>query len=249
MSGAWVDQEALKLRLTEFFAVNKDSLSVFGSTVNQTFEAFVFAALISWCRQRGWKVIFVHPNGREERGALRLKFSTRGRPSGYTHALCRKGRRKVQIRHQLRVATRAYIESQQNRANICLDVAVIKAADLSNYSTNDAVPVKHLITFGEAKHMSAFAELLAGFIGVVHEMQPNRLRKGAGKRGNRGEHLSPFLYVSGWLYPSGQGILETIEHRDYDVNIYSKTKALTDRLELPTERTAPKETAEYATSG
>jgi hypothetical protein len=232
VSGAWVDQEALKVRLNEFFDKNRDSLSAFGSTVNQTFEAFVFAAVIAWYRQHGWEVSFVHPKGEKEQRALRLKFSTRGRPSGYTYALCRKGRRKVQIRHQLRVATRAYLESQQTLANICLDVAVIRAVDLSAYSTYHAVPVKCLVTFGEAKHMSAFAELLAGFIGVVHEMQPNRLRK-ASSRGKSGEHIGPFLYVSGSLYPSGQGILETIEHRGYDIGVYCKTKALTDRLELP----------------
>jgi hypothetical protein len=235
VSGAWVDQEALKSRLNEFFAQNRDSLSAFGSTVNQTFEAFVFAAVVAWYRQHGWKVVFVHPKGEEEQGALRLKFSTRGRPSGYTYVLCRKGRQKVQVRHQLRVATRAYMESQQALANICLDVAVIRAVNLSGYSTNHAVPVKHLVTFGEAKHMSAFAELLAGFIGVVHEMQPTRLRKGANSRGRPREHLAPFLYVSGYLYPSGQGILETIEHRGYDISVYFKTKALTDQLELPVE--------------
>jgi hypothetical protein len=232
MSGAWIDQEALKLRLADFFTLNKASLSTFGNTVNQTFEVFVFAAVISWYRQRGWKVNFVHPNGKKNHEALRLKFSTRGRPAGYTHASCRKGRRKVQVRHQLRVATRAYIESQQTRANICLYVAVIKEIDLSGYSTNHAVPAKSLITFGEAKHMSAFAELLASFIGVVHEMQPKRLRKRVGSHKRRAEHLSPFLYVSGYLYPSAQGILETIDRRKYDINVFFKTKALTDQLEF-----------------
>lgn len=235
MSGAWVNQELLKSRLSEFFAQNRDSLSAFGSTVNQTFEAFVFAAVVAWYRQHGWKVVFIHPKGEKEPATLRLKFSTRGKPSGYTYALCRKGRRKVQVRHQLRVVTSAYLETQQSLANICLDVAVIKAVDLSYYSTNNAVPVKHLVTFGEAKHMSAFAELLAGFIGLVHEMQPKCLRKGANRRGQQREHLAPFLYVSGYLYPSGQGILETIEHRGYDINVYFKTKALTDQLDLPAE--------------
>jgi len=238
VSGAWVDQEALKLRLTEFFSQNRDSLSAFGSTVNQTFEAFVFAAVVAWYRQRGWKATFVHPKGEEGQDALRLKFSTRGKPSGYTHVLCQKGRRKVQVRHQLRVATSAYIESQQNLANICLDVAVIGEVDLSSYTTNHAVPVKYLITFGEAKHMSAFAELLAGFIGLVHEMQPSRLKKRTSRRKKPGDHLSPFLYVSGYLYPSGQGIWETIEHREYDVNVYFKTKALTDQFDLAAEGTA-----------
>jgi hypothetical protein len=232
---AWVDQEALKLRLSNFFAQNRDSLSSFGSTVNQTFEAFVFAAVVAWYRQKGWKATFVHPEGGEGQNTFRLKFSTRGRPSGYTHVLCRKGRKRVQVRHQLRVATSAYTENQQNLANICLDVAVIREVDLSSYSTSHAVPVKDLITFGEAKHMSAFAELLAGFIGLVHEMQPKRLKKVVSSRKRSADHPSPFLYVSGYLYPSAQGIWETIENREYDVNVYFKTKALADEFDLAAE--------------
>lgn len=234
MSDAWVNQEALKLKLGEFFAENRDSLSTFGSTVNQTFEAFVFASVVAWYRRQGWTVSFEHPKSEEDTQALRLKFSTRGRPSGYTYALCRKGRRRIQVRHQLRVSTRFHDVTQQNPANICLDVAVLKSVDLSSYSTNDALPIRHLITFGEAKHMSAFAELIAGFIGVVHEMQPRRLKRGARHRRST-EHLAPFLYVSGHLYTTGQGIFESIERRGCDLDIYCSTKALTDQIDLPTD--------------
>ena len=48
-----------------------------------------------------------------------------------------------------------------------LDVAVIRDMDLEGFSTFDHVPNDQLLTFGEAKHMSAFAELVASFIGVV----------------------------------------------------------------------------------
>jgi hypothetical protein len=61
--------------------------------------------------------------------------------------------------------------------------------------------------------MSAFAELIAGFIGVVHEMQPRRLKRGA-RFSRKTEHLPPFLYVSGYLYPTAQGLLETIRERE-----------------------------------
>jgi hypothetical protein len=150
VSGAWVDQELLKRRLREFFQVHRDSLSAFGSTVNQTFEAFVFASVIGWYREQDWSVSFVHPEGETGQQALRMKFSTRGKPSAYTYALCRKKRRRVQVRHQIRVATRAHKDAQERPANICLDVAVLRSIDLSHYSTHDAVPTGRLITFGEA---------------------------------------------------------------------------------------------------
>lgn len=192
----------------------------------------MFASVIAWYKREGWSVNFVHPKGSEGKESLRLKFSTMGKPSGYTYALCKKGRRKIQVRHQLRVSTRSHSVEQQYPANICLDVAVLRAVDLSGYSTHDAVPVRFLITFGEAKHMSAFAELIAGFIGVVHEMQPRRLRSGA-RRYQSADHLSPFLYVSGYFYPTGKGLFESIERRSLDIDVYCSTKALTDRIDLP----------------
>jgi hypothetical protein len=54
-------------------------------------------------------------------------------------------------------------------------VAVISDTDLSDYGTDDYLESSHLITFGEAKHMSAFAELIASFIGLVHELLPDKL--------------------------------------------------------------------------
>ena len=87
MSDAWFDQKEMKQRLVQLFKDEKPNVSSFGNTVNQTFEAFVFAALTSWYKQHGWSVHFVHPQRVEKKsegkklGPLFLKFSTRGRPA------------------------------------------------------------------------------------------------------------------------------------------------------------------------
>lgn len=103
-----------------------------------------------------------------------------------------------------------------------LDVAVIADQDLSKLESDDFVDNSSLITFGEAKHMSAFAELIANFIGMVHEMMPDALtpiRPYIGPHEYR-EHPSPFLYVSGYLYPTAKGITDTIKYRGFDIDIY-----------------------------
>lgn len=236
MSNAWFDQNEMKTRLVGLFKDEKPNITSFGNTVNQTFEAFVFAALTSWYKQHGWKVSFVHPS-RVEKGLkgmkqqLFLKFSTRGRPGNYTYAVCEKGNFTVQIHHQLRVATRHHRTSNTTPANICLDVAVIEELDVADMSTNDAIANRQLVTFGEAKHMSAFAELVAGFIGMVHEMQPQRLRASHLKDDER-DHLPPFLYVSGQLYRTAQGVVETIQRRKYSLGIYNSTVDLTTAFRL-----------------
>jgi len=234
----WISTAKLRDDLTKFFGKSRRDLGLFGSTVNQTFEAFVFASVISWYKERGWRVNFENPGPAQAGGkrTLRLKFSTRGRPENYTYARCFLSDEAIQIRHQLRVATRAYKRANTFRANIVLDVAVIGDLDLSQHGTNDHVENGDLITFGEAKHMSAFAELVASFLGVVHEMQPDRLRrrrfktKSAQAKTPKPTHPSPFLFVSGFLFYTAQGLAETIVNRGFDVDVWSRTRQMTSAI-------------------
>jgi hypothetical protein len=238
VADAWVDVGTLRGRLQAFFDNNRNDLSRFGSTVNQTFEAFVFAQVITWFKVRpGWSVEVVNPLDEEGQERFRLKFSTRGRPGGYSYVRCVSPEGIVfQVRHQLRVATKHHRENASPPANVCLDVAVIRDVDLAGFSTHDYVSNHDLVTFGEAKHMSAFAELVAGFLGLVHEMQPARLKRTrTGKwKGTQRDHPSPFLFVSGHLWRTAEGVTETISRRRLDVDVYSKTKLLASTFGLPT---------------
>lgn len=237
MPNPWIDQQQIQDKLAKFFETEKRVIAVFGNTVNQTFEAFVFASAIAWYKKHGWAVEFANPVEDQitKKKQVRLKFSTRGRPDNYTYAICRKNGIEIHVRHQLRVATRFHKEGQSPPANVCLDLAIIQSIDLSMFDTHMHVPNSALISFGEAKHMSAFAELIAGFVGLVHEMQPDRLKRvriGKWKQAKKNQP-SAFLYVSGVLYRTAEGIEETIRRRKYDIDIFTKTKALADSFELP----------------
>lgn len=227
----WLNISKLKSDLSEFFEVNKAPLAIFGSTVNQTFEAFVFASVAAWYRERGWQVELVHPAGHDNQ-SLRLKFSTRGRPSNFSFIRCTKNNQAIQIRHQIRLSTKHHKEKNRYPANIVADVAVIQDIDTANYSTDHAVPNNQIISFGEAKHMSAFAELVANFLGLVHEIQPDRLRKCRYKNGKKEksihlDHIPPFLFASGFLFRTALGIKETIKNRGYDVEVFYRTEQMT----------------------
>lgn len=229
MSKWTFDQAATKQDLISFFSDRQADLRSFGSTVNQTFEAFVFASVIQWYRDSGWQVRIINPrNPLTKHFDFRLKFSTRGEPRNFSYALAVKDSASIQIRHQLRVATSSHEEGVGTYANICLDVAVIEDENLSAYKTFSALPNKHLVTFGEAKHMSAFAELLVGFIGLVHELQPYRLKKvrNPKKQLKKGNHVAPFLFVSGLLYNTAKGLEATFIKRGFDVDIYSSAKSM-----------------------
>jgi hypothetical protein len=242
MTDAWIEVAELKSRLSTFFQANKSELSKFGNTVNQTFEAFVFAQVVAWFRARSeWTVEVINPTDKSGKETFRLKFSTRGRPAGYSYVRCTSKGMILQIRHQLRVATKYHRNDHGPAANICLDVAVIEDVDLSEFDTNDFVQNSKLITFGEAKHMSAFAELIASFIGLVHELQPHRLKRVRNKRWKEQPrpHPSPFLFVSGHLWRTAEGLTRTVIRRKYDVDVYNKAQLLTSSFGLPTATGKP----------
>lgn len=219
------DQVATKKALKHFFKNEKPKISSFGSTVNQTFEASVFADCIKKYQTNKWVVAIKNPVI-NKRQAFRLKFSTRGAPSGYSYALCEKGAEECQIRHGLRVSTKHHKNKNASPANIVCDIAIIKNVNLESFKTNDALPNDQLISFGEVKHMSAYAELIANFIGMVHEIQPKRLKRIRLKTWKQSEHVSAFLYVSGLLYSTAKGINLTIEQRKFDMDIYSADRAM-----------------------
>lgn len=219
MSGYHFDQQEAMKDLRRFFRNEKAELTSFGNRVNQTFEAYTFAATIEWYRSHGWSVTMVNPT-KDKFQSFKLKFSTRGEPKNYSYALCEKNGNTIQIRHQLRVSTKSYHARNRSRANICCDIAIYNNIDLSTYSTDDALPNVDLISFGEVKHMSAYAELIAGFIGMVHELQPHRLKRIRAKLFSDKDGLAPFLNVSGVLFHTARGVKETINRRKYDIDIY-----------------------------
>lgn len=217
----WLDKEATKAKIERFFRSKQSELGDFDHAFNQVFEAFVFASLVTWYDRQGWRVCIVNPR---KAGALTgyviLKFSTRGRPENFSYAVCTKENETVEIRHQLRVATRYHIDGSEPPANVVLDVAVVTPEDLSGYGSDDFVPNRHLVTFGEAKHMSAFAELIAGFMGLVHEMMPDALDSRMHQNPVPDRHPWPFLHVSGALYPTARGLVETIRRRGCSIRVY-----------------------------
>ncbi len=214
------DQKKTINELVDFFKGEKPNVNSFGSTVNQTFEAHIFAQTIQWYQSEGWTVKLSNPKTRYGT-EFRLKFSTRGAPRNYTFAVCDKKGEIIQIRHQLRTATKYQKNKRKKPANICCDIVIMEDVILNGFGTDDSLPNNHLISFGEVKHMSAFAELVASFIGLVHELKPDRLKRIRTKTWAKDGHLAPFLYVSGLMLNTAKGIHETIQNRKFDIDIYS----------------------------
>lgn len=220
MTEFYFDQENAKQELQNFFKSEKANISSFGNTVNQTFEAAVFAETLKWYKINGWHVDIQNPtiNGKP---AFKLKFNTRGAPFKYSYGRCTKGTDICQIRHGLRIHTKHHKPTNKKSANIVSDIVVMQDEDIDYFESDMALPNNLLISFGEVKHMSAYAELVASFIGLVHELMPKALKRNRTKRNESPNHIPPFLYVSGILYKTAEGIAETIRKRRLKIDIYS----------------------------
>ncbi|MEK7781406.1 MAG: hypothetical protein AAB370_07890 [Verrucomicrobiota bacterium] len=228
---AWAfDQSVTTQKLFRFFQLNGAAASDFGNRVSQTFEALTFAQVIKWYKDDGWSVKIVNPASNQKTG-FRLKFSTRGDTRNFTHVRCEKGvspkNEVVQIRHQIRVATHYNLRKKKKslRANIVCDVAILKDDFYDGIVGSMHVENDDLITFVEAKHMNAYAELIAGFIGLVHELQPWRIGHDVKKRrAKNAAHPKPFLNLSGHCAGTAEGIIVTMKRRKMDVAVYDSQK-------------------------
>jgi hypothetical protein len=219
------NQAEVKDGLRTFFSSQTKTLNSFGRTVNQTVEAFVFAEIMKLYENAGWRVDIKNPKDKKtKREVFRLKFSTRGKPNGYSYAIASKDGTRIQIRHGLRVA----IENGgvATSANMCCDIAVIENHELKYFVTDQSIPNEWLLTFAEVKHMSAYPELIASFIGLVHELLPKRLESLRTTAATNSAHPSPFLYVSGILWAGALTMEETIVNRAYDLDIYHNDRPI-----------------------
>lgn len=214
------DQAKTKNVLKNFFINEKASINSFGSTVNQTFEASVFANVIKWYKRNGYTINIINPiiNGKP---TFKLKFNTRGAPSNYSYAHCEKNGICCQIRHGLRTHTKSYNPNNKKSANIVCDIVVMEDICIDYFTSEMALENEFLIAFGEVKHMSAYAELIASFIGLVYELKPNKLKRIRKRGWKNTENISCFIYVSGILYKTAEGIVETIDKRKFDIDVYS----------------------------
>lgn len=58
------------------------------------------------------------------------------------------------------------------------------------------------------------------------------------------EHPAPFLYVSGHLNPTAQGIVESISYRGYDVDVYDYQSGAFFGIALPIGKSSSKKRPE-----
>ena len=85
--------------------------------------------------------------------------------------------------------------------------------------------------------MDAYAELIANFIGIVHEMQPWRLKNDRkNKREKYRDHPSPYLNISGICFSTAEAIKDTIKRRKFDIEIFDSIRPFVEKFDTKKEK-------------
>ena len=189
-----IDFNQVSQQITDFLKRHKSSLHEIVKHNTNVFEAFCFILLVQYYEMVGYQL---EPKNLLD-GKFRFKYNTRGYPWNYSYFAAvssesKEGESPVifEIRHNQQVSG-AWVEGGEEDGIVppvfALDVAVIKAESLPQLKqgqkrNNESywVDNAHLITFAEAKKLTAYPMLLAHFLGIVHEVKPVYLEPGEQK--------------------------------------------------------------------
>ncbi|MCK4820624.1 hypothetical protein KA005_32970, partial [bacterium] len=175
-------------QVLDFLKRHQTSMYKITSKSTNVFEAFCFVLFVRYYETVGYEL---KPQNLLD-GKFRFKYNTRGYPWNYSYFVATEPLDQdsdsivlFEIRHNLKVAG-AWIEEQEEKRDppmFAVDIAVVNSDSLPHlkrgqkrkeeryWAEND-----QLITFGEAKKLTAYPMLLAQFIGIVHEIKPEFLR-------------------------------------------------------------------------
>jgi len=148
-----------------------------------------------------------------------------------------------EIRHNLKVAG-AWIEKQGEETDppmFALDISVVKANSLPHLKRGQKrkeekywAENSHLVTFGEAKKLTAYPMLLAQFLGIVHEIKPEFLKPEETETSATisQQHPPPTLFTANHLTWGTKKVLQSFKERGFSVRVVENVTILPEQILL-----------------
>jgi hypothetical protein len=232
-----IDFDKLNTKIADFLTRHKSSLYKIVSNNSNLFETFCFVIFVRYYEEAGYEL---KPKNLLD-GKFRFKYNTRGYPWNYSYfvavtpskATVEEEEILFEIRHNQQVSA-AWLKLNGEDGNhdppmFALDVAIIKPSSLPDLvkgqkrkDENYWVDNKNLITFGEAKKLTAYPMLLAQFYGIVHEVKPEFLqpyKKEPLQILLEQHHPPPVLLTSNHLTWGTKRILQSFGDRDLLIRV------------------------------
>lgn len=182
---------------------------------------------------------------------VRVRYSTAGYPWNFSYFTVlpqdeedgENHQPVFEIYHNQKVAGAwVQVEEDEFRALFAVDIAVVKAHSLPSLPrghkrTDEPYWVENedLITFGEAKKLTAYPMLLAQFLGIVHEVKPEflKVRGRSIHRFVRDQgHPPPTLMTANHLTPGTKRVLRSFRERGLEIRIVEDVTGLPEFMLL-----------------
>ena len=194
--------------LYSFFDRNEVTIKNNSNRLCHYFEMACYSKVIQYYRDHHFNI---QPCPQKE-STFRFKSTTKGSPNKYSffrvsENIANSGQKmkKYDIRPNMPVC------SSFDNCTYIPDIVVSKMSDENNIQR---IENQNLITFCEVKYLKPHPEMLANFIGIVHELKPDLLN---GPNVREGLHPAPALMTSGQSSENVHHISSEMKKR-YTVN-------------------------------
>jgi hypothetical protein len=239
------DRQRLIGHISDFLHRYGQQLGDIASATSHVFEAFCFVIIVRYYEETGYRL---RPKNLLE-GRFRFRYSTAGYPWNFSYFAILPPESKdeeeaalFEVRHNQKVAG-AWVDAdyqEEDKALFAVDVAVIEAGSLPDLPqghkrTDEPFWVENsdLITFAEAKNLTAYPMLLAQFLGTVHEIKPDFLRihsQDIPQRFWQQNHPSPALMTANHVTAGTQRVLRSFEERGFVVKVIDEMTNLPEEM-------------------
>src|SRR6266516_2492965 len=162
-----VDVDAIKRELSRFVTRHRAAREEVSQRQSQFLEIGAMAFVAEHYRKKNYTV---EARGLDSSQLFHFKLGSQGNPAHYSWFTCRRGYAEVDVYLNLPV-----LGSYVDGVVYVVDVGVIRGGSLSERREGEPLAVRNrdLITFAEVKNFRIYPMLLAHFIGIVHELQPD----------------------------------------------------------------------------
>lgn len=207
-----MNANSVSAAIQQFAKQHRTTLDFLNGRQTQLLEIGAMVGVVQHYRANGYTTTIRNPIGA---GEFRVKLSTRGHPADYSHVVCERGTSVCELHSNLSVL------GGRDGGIFCVDVAIVNSGVVpttKGRTPSRPVPNGALISFAEAKKLVVYPMLLAQFVGIVHEVTPNFLKKNKKYQlGN--DHLYPALIALGNLTPNALEIVKSFRRRKYKIII------------------------------
>jgi hypothetical protein len=244
-----VQKDRLTRQVSDFLTRHKAAIYEISRHNTHLFEAVCFVIFARYYEEIGYQL---RPENLLE-GKFRFRWTTNGYPWNYSYFAVLSPKLEneesstlFEIHHNQKV-TGAWVEvEKQDEGEIppmfAVDIAVAEAGSLpklpqGHKHTDETYWIENsrLLTFAEAKKLTAYPMLLAQFLGIVHEIKLEFLHVGKRELSQafwEQKHLPPTLLTADHLTSGTRQVLKSFHKRELMIRIVENVIALSEEMLL-----------------